>query len=40
MYAGILLAILGPLLWIYRRDTSELPWYLRVSACRSCGRWC
>ena len=30
MYAGILLAILAPLVWIYRRDTSELPWYLRL----------
>jgi hypothetical protein len=30
MYAGILLAILAPLLWIYRRDTRELPWLLRV----------
>ena len=30
MYGGILLAILAPLVWIYRRDTSELPWYLRM----------
>jgi len=29
-YGGVLLAILAPLLWIYRRDTSELPWYLRM----------
>src|SRR5271165_5630466 len=29
IYGGVLLAILGPLVWIYRRDTSELPWYLR-----------
>ncbi|MGA2255004.1 MAG: hypothetical protein ABSG53_10110, partial [Thermoguttaceae bacterium] len=29
MYGGFLLAILAPLLWIYRRDTSELPWFLR-----------
>ena len=27
---GVLLAILVPLLWIYRRDTGELPWYLRI----------
>src|SRR5271165_7659669 len=30
IYGGVLLAILGPLVWIYRRDTGELPWYLRV----------
>jgi hypothetical protein len=30
MYGGILLALLAPLFWIYRRDTSELPWYLRI----------
>ena len=30
MYGGILLAILAPLVWIYRRDTCELPWYLRM----------
>ncbi len=30
VYAGILLAILAPLVWLYRRDTSELPWYLRM----------
>ena len=30
IYGGILLAILAPLLWIYRRDTGELPWYLRI----------
>ena len=29
IYAGVLLAILAPLVWIYRRDTAELPWYLR-----------
>ena len=27
---GILLAILAPLVWIYRRDAGELPWYLRI----------
>ncbi len=27
---GVLLAILVPLVWIYRRDTGELPWYLRL----------
>jgi hypothetical protein len=30
MYGGILLAILGVVLWTYRRDSAELPWYLRV----------
>ncbi|MGO9109245.1 MAG: hypothetical protein ACLP9L_08435 [Thermoguttaceae bacterium] len=30
IYGGVLLAILGPLAWAYRRDTGELPWYLRV----------
>ena len=30
IYGGILLAILTPLVWIYRRDARELPWYLRV----------
>ena len=30
IYAGILLAILAPLVWIYRRDAGELPWYLRI----------
>jgi hypothetical protein len=30
IYAGIFLAILAPLLWMYRRDSRELPWYLRV----------
>ncbi|MEI8373227.1 MAG: hypothetical protein WCJ35_10395 [Planctomycetota bacterium] len=30
IYGGVLLAILAPLLWIYRRDTGELPWYLRI----------
>ena len=30
LYGGVLLLILVPLLWIYRRDTSELPWYLRL----------
>ena len=29
LYAGILLVILAPLHWIYRRDSAELPWYLR-----------
>ncbi len=27
---GVLLAILAPLLWIYRRDAGELPWFLRI----------
>ncbi len=27
---GALLAILVPLVWIYLRDTGELPWYLRI----------
>ena len=30
IYGGILLAILAPLLWIYRRDAGELPWFLRL----------
>ena len=30
IYGGILLVILAPLLWIYRRDTGELSWYLRL----------
>ena len=30
IYGGVLLAILAPLVWIYRRDTGELPWYLRL----------
>ncbi len=30
IYGGILLAILSPLVWMYRRDAGELPWYLRV----------
>jgi hypothetical protein len=30
IYGGVLLAILAPLVWIYRRDTRELPWYLRL----------
>ena len=29
-HGGILLAILAPLVWIYRRDAGELPWYLRI----------
>jgi hypothetical protein len=29
LYGAILLVILAPLLWIYRRDARELPWYLR-----------
>jgi len=29
IYAAILLLILAPLLWIYRRDAQELPWVLR-----------
>jgi hypothetical protein len=30
LYAGVLLAILAPLMWIYRRDSRELSWYLRI----------
>jgi hypothetical protein len=30
IYAGVLLVILAPIVWFYSRDTSELPWYLRV----------
>lgn len=29
IYGGVLLLILAPLLWIYRRDAIELPWILR-----------
>ena len=30
IYGAVLLLILAPLMWIYRRDAQELPWILRI----------